>query len=86
MKKGRQTFKSIDPMTINPENPMYRGQSNLFGEEFIRPSLYDCALHGKVLAQDVIWGRDERPYCPYCSTLLTQLSHEDVIESGSKQC
>ena len=46
MKKGRQTSKSIDPMTINPENPMYRGQSNLFGEEFIRPSLYDCALHG----------------------------------------
>lgn len=86
MKKGRQTSKSIDPVKINSENPMYRGQNNLFGEGLIRPSLYDCTLHGEVLAQDVIWGQDERPYCPYCSMPLTRLSHEDLHEAGSRQC
>lgn len=86
MKKGRQRSKSIDPVKTNSENPMYRRQNNLFGEGFIRPSLYDCALCGQVLAQDVIWGQDERPYCPYCCTPLTQLSHEDLNESGSRQC
>ncbi len=86
MKKGRLTSKSIDYIKIGSKNSMPRGQNNLFGEGFIRPSSYDCVLCGEVLAQDVIWGQDERPYCPYCSMPLTRLSHEDLNKSGSRQC
>lgn len=45
----------------------------LFGEPTIHPSFYRCSTHGKILAQDVVWGPDDLPHCPECGA---ELGHE----------
>jgi hypothetical protein len=47
-----------------------KGGGELFGNSAIPPTLYHCADHGDVLAQDVVWKRDGRPYCPECDAPL----------------
>ena len=51
-----------------------KGGEELFGESSIPPSFYRCPRHGLILAQDVIWGRDNLPYCPECRGELTAAS------------
>jgi len=50
-----------------------KGGDELFGKPTIPPSFYGCSIHGKVLAQDVVWGPDDLPHCPECGT---ELGHE----------
>jgi hypothetical protein len=50
---------------------------SLYGEPDIAPSLYLCPTHGSVLAQDVMWDRDDQPHCPVCNRLLTFAAHSD---------
>jgi len=50
-----------------------KGGDELFGEPTIRPSFYRCSTHGKILAQDVVWGPDDLPHCPECGA---ELGHE----------
>jgi hypothetical protein len=47
-----------------------KGGGELFGDPAIPPTLYHCPNHGDVLAQDVVWKRDGRPYCPECGAPL----------------
>jgi|GEM_PF-2440999 len=47
-----------------------KGGGDLFGDSAIPPSIYHCPEHGDVLAQDVLWKRDGRPYCPVCGAPL----------------
>jgi len=47
-----------------------KGGGELFGDAAIPPSIYHCPEHGDVLAQDVLWKRDGRPYCPMCGAPL----------------
>jgi hypothetical protein len=42
----------------------------LLGNSAIPPTLYHCPEHGDVLAQDVVWKQDGRPYCPECGAAL----------------
>ncbi len=51
-----------------------KGGDELFGEPTIRPSFYRCSIHGKILAQDVVWGPDDVPHCPEagCGAILTR--------------
>jgi len=51
-----------------------KGGEELFGESSIPPSFYRCPRHGLILAQDVIWGRGNLPYCPECKAELTATS------------
>jgi hypothetical protein len=43
---------------------------DMFGDSGIEPTFYRCSVHGAVLAQDVVWKRDDRPYCPECGDPL----------------
>jgi hypothetical protein len=52
------------------ESGRIEGGGELFGDPSIPPTLYHCPSHGDVLAQDVVWKRDGRPYCPECGALL----------------
>jgi hypothetical protein len=47
-----------------------KGGGELFGDSAIPPTLYHCPNHGDVLAQDVVWKQDGRPYCPECDAAL----------------
>ena len=47
-----------------------KGGGELLGDPTIPPTLYRCPEHGDVLAQDVVWKRDDRPYCPQCGAAL----------------
>jgi hypothetical protein len=42
----------------------------IFGTPDVEPTFYHCPAHGDVLAQDVVWKRDGRPYCPECGHAL----------------
>ena len=46
------------------------GSGELFGDPITPPTFYHCPAHGEVLAQDVVWKRDSRPYCPECGAPL----------------
>ncbi len=47
-----------------------KGGGELFGESSIPLSFYRCPQHGQILAQDVVWGRDNLPHCPECKVEL----------------
>ena len=47
-----------------------KGGGELLGDPAIPPTFYHCPEHGDVLAQDVLWKRDGRPYCPVCGAPL----------------
>ena len=50
-----------------------KGGDELLGKSTIPPSFYRCSTHGKILAQDVVWGPDDLPHCPECEA---ELGHE----------
>jgi len=55
--------------TEEPENTRLAG-GDLFGTPD-SPVRYQCETHGVVLALDVLWRRDDKPYCPTCGAPLT---------------
>jgi hypothetical protein len=42
-----------------------------FGNSTIEATTYECATHGVLLSQDVMWKNGE-PHCPYCGQPLTE--------------
>jgi len=62
---GEEPFEETSEISSRGE-----GGSELFGDPTIPPTLYHCPDHGDVLAQDVVWKRDGRPYCPECDAPL----------------
>ncbi len=45
---------------------------DLFGPA-TAPTRYRCAGHGVILAADVLWRRDDNPYCPHCGNPLEEI-------------
>jgi len=68
-RKERETLPE-DRHEKEAASDSFRGGDALFGQESIRPSSYSCAHHGEILAQDVVWDRDDHPHCPQCNALL----------------
>ncbi len=59
-----ESLESASPPTLG------KGGRETFGDPDIPPNLYHCPTHGALLAQDVLWKRDSRPYCPKCGALM----------------
>jgi len=50
-------------------------EPELFGAPSISPSFYHCKqCNEDVLAQDVVWDREDQPHCPQCNATLERWS------------
>ena len=78
MEKDRQELpEASEKAPLSEQAVMSDKGVSLYGEPDIAPSLYWCSTHGNMLAQDIVWDRNDEPHCPKCSTLLTLAESSD---------
>ncbi len=61
-----------------PGKPYIPGTTKSLGDGLFGPAdvpkRYRCSQHGIILAAEVLWKRDQQPYCPECGELLKPLA------------
>lgn len=56
------------------KRPGYKGIGDVLFGPAAAPTRYRCAGHGVILAADVLWRRDDNPYCPHCGKPLEEMA------------
>jgi len=70
MEQGKK-FEPIQDVEEIQEEIFGDRIGELFGESPVPPSFYYCSqCDEEILAQDIVWDRENQPHCPECNSVL----------------